>query len=315
MTVIKNTHIKQVYLHDYNSKFWQEYLKKDVKQSTNFLNLNFLHYFNEIAFTRWPFYLALSLFITVYYMVLAMKGYDWVLHLAFVGLFSIVFFAFVWFRDMLIEASVFGKYNRKIRAAIVYGFVLFIVSECFLFGGFFWAYFDRLFHATMYTGNSSLPYGMYAIFKSTKSFVATLLLVSSGVLLNYSVYLIRIGSWIYPYILFFIATIFGILFLYIQYYEYSRVLSFNITQSVYGSLFYFLTGFHGLHVIVGLLLLLVSFSTLHYRYFLSQERHLLLMISIFYWHFVDIIWIFLYLTVYIWNFSNSYYHLFDLKFN
>src|SRR5689334_9946536 len=136
MTVIKNTHIKQVYLHDYNSKFWQEYLKKDVKQSTNFLNLNFLHYFNDIAFTRWPFYLALSLFITVYYMVLAMKGYDWVLHLAFVGLFSVVFFAFVWFRDMLIEASVFGRYNRKVRAAIVYGFVLFIVSECFLFGGF-----------------------------------------------------------------------------------------------------------------------------------------------------------------------------------
>jgi cytochrome c oxidase subunit 3 len=313
MISFKNEHVKQVYLH--KPRFWGAYAKEDVKRSSNFLNLNFIHYFNEIDYTRWPFYVALSLFIAIYYLLLAVKGYDWVLHLGLMGLFLVIFFAFVWFRDMFIEAAVFGKYNRKVRAAIVYGFVLFVISECFFFGGFFWAYFDRLFHASMLTGNSALPYGMQAICKSTKSFVATLLLVSSGVLLNYSVYLIRIGSWIYPYILWFIATIFGITFLYIQYYEYSRVLSFNITQTVYGSLFYLLTGFHGIHVIVGLLFLLTSFTLLHNRYFLSRERHLILMISIFYWHFVDIIWLFLYLTVYVWNFSNSYYHLFDLKFN
>jgi heme/copper-type cytochrome/quinol oxidase subunit 3 len=313
MTSYKNEHVKQVYLHRPN--FWGEYVKEDVKRSSSFLNLNFLHYFNEIDYTRWPFYLASSLFLAIYYILLAIKGYDWVLHLEFAGIFLVVFFAFVWFRDMLIEAIIFGKYNRKVRAAIAYGFVLFIVSECFFFGGFFWAYFDRLFHSGMYTGNSSLPYGMQPIFKSTKSFIATLLLVSSGVLLNYSVYLIRIGSWIYPYILFFIATIFGIIFLYIQYTEYSKILSFNITQSVYGSLFFFLTGFHGIHVIVGLLFLTVSFALLHNRYFFSRERHLLLMISIFYWHFVDLIWLFLYVTVYLWNFSNSYYHLFDFKYD
>lgn len=311
MISFKNNHVKVMYFQ--NANFWNEYNKKDVQMSSNFMNINFLHYFNEVPYTRWPFYICVSLFVAVFYILLALKRFDWTLTLGFVGLFSILYFVFMWFRDMFIEASIFGKYNRKVRAALVYGFVLFIVSECFLFGGFFWSYFDRFFHPSMYTGNSSLPYGIQTIFKSTKSFVATLLLVSSGVLLNYGVYLTRIGSWIYPYMLFFISTIFGILFLYIQYFEYSYVLSFNITQSVYGSLFFFLTGFHGLHVIVGLLMLLTSLTVFHYRYFFSRERHMLLMISIFYWHFVDIIWIFLYITVYIWNFSNSYYHVFDLK--
>jgi heme/copper-type cytochrome/quinol oxidase subunit 3 len=294
--------------------YWNQYIKQDTKTTSSFLNLNYLHYFNEIPYTRWAFYIGASLFLAVFYILLSLKRYDWTLMLGVTALSSVFFFAFMWLRDMFIEASVFGKYNRKVRAALVYGFVLFILSECFLFGGFFWAYFDRFFHPTMFTGNSSLPYGIQSIFKSTKSFVATLLLVSSGVLLNYGVYLVRIGSWIYPYILFFVATIFGILFLYIQYYEYNKVLLFNITESVYSSLFFFLTGFHGLHVIVGLLFLLTSLSLFHYRYFFSKERHMLLMISIFYWHFVDIIWIFLYLTVYVWNFSNSYYHLFDLKY-
>jgi len=310
MKVFKNDYIRQIYLEE--PTYWAKYLKQDCKTSSSFMNLKFIHYFNEIPYTRWAFYICVSLYIAVFYILLAVKRYDWPLMLGIDGLCFVAFFAFMWLRDMLIEASVFGKYNKKVRAALVYGFFLFIISECFLFGGFFWAYFDRLFHASMMTGNSSLPYGLQPIFKSTKSFVATLLLVSLGVLLNYGVYLMRIGSWIYPYILFYIATIFGILFLCIQYYEYNRVLSFNITQSVFGSLFYFLTGFHGIHVVVGLLFLLTSLSLLHYRYFFSKERHMLLMISIFYWHFVDIIWLFLYFTVYIWNFSNTYYHLFDI---
>lgn len=306
-----NFDFKRKYLNFPN--YWQLYLNKDIEISRNLFNLNFKHFFNEVAYTRWPFYLCISIFLTVFYLLLSLKRFDYTLQFAGISFLLFIFFISMWFRDLLIESSIFGKYNRKVKSSIIYGFLLFIVSECFLFSGFFWAYFDRFFNPTMYTANSSLPYGIQSLFKSTKSFIATLLLVSSGVFLNYGIYLTRIGSWIYPYMLYTVSTIFGILFLYIQYYEYSFVLMHNVTENVYSSLFFFLTGFHGVHVLVGLCMLLTSLVIFHFRYFVTRERHMFLMISTFYWHFVDIIWIFLYLVIYIWNFNNAYYYAFDLK--
>lgn len=291
--------------------YWDLYLKSDVSISRNLFNLKFKHFFNDVPYTRWPFYICISIFLTVFYLLLSLKKFDYILQLVGISFLLFLFFTFMWFRDLLIESSIFGKYNRKVKASIIYGFLLFIVSECFLFSGFFWCYFDRFFHPSIFTSNSSLPYGVQSLFNSTKSFFATLLLVSSGIFLNYGIYLTRIGSWIYPYILYSVSTIFGILFIYIQYYEYSFVLMHNVTDSVYSSLFFFLTGFHGLHVIVGLMFLITSLSLFHFRYFFSKERHMFLMISTFYWHFVDIIWIFLYLVIYIWNFNNAYYYTYD----
>lgn len=308
----QNYSFKRNYLQ--NSKYWDLYLKTDVSVSTKLFNLKFLHYFNDVAFTRWPFYMCISIFLTVFYALLSLSRFDYTLLFSGISFLLFLFFFFMWLRDLLLESSIFGKYNRKVKSSIIYGFLLFIVSECFIFSGFFWSYFDRFFNPTMYTSNSTLPYGIQSLFNSTKSFVATLLLVSSGVFLNYGIYLTRIGSWIYPYMLYTVSTLFGIFFLYIQYYEYSFVLMHNVTESVYSSLFFFLTGFHGIHVIVGLCFLLTSLILFHRRYFFTRERHMLLMISAFYWHFVDIIWIFLYLVVYIWNFNNGYYYTFDYQF-
>lgn len=309
---LQNYNLKRLYLN--KQEYWNSYLDTDLLIGKNLFGLKYNHYFNEVHYTRWPFFLCLSIFLTVFYYLLSLKRFDYTLFYVKISALLFLFFIFMWFRDMIIESSIFGKYNRKVRSSIVYGFLLFIVSECFLFSGFFWAYFDRFFNPTMYTGNSTLPYGIQSLFNSTKSFVATMLLVSSGIFLNYGIYLTRIGSWIYPYMLYTITTIFGIFFLYIQYYEYSFVLMHNVTESVYSSLFFFLTGFHGIHVVVGLCMLLTSLGLFHYRYFFSRERHLIIMLSAFYWHFVDIIWIFLYLVVYVWNFNNAYYYAFNLKF-
>jgi heme/copper-type cytochrome/quinol oxidase subunit 3 len=290
------------------------YIRKDVQLKKNFMNLNYIHYYNEIPYTRWPFFLAISLFTTVFYLLLSLKRFDWSLQLGVIGLGLVAYYMFMWFNDMFIESSIFGKYNRKIRACLVYGFVLFILSECALFSGFFWTYFDRFFHPSIYTGNNALPYGIQPIYKSTTSFIATLLLMSSGVIFNYSAYLLRTGVWNVPSLYIGIGILFGFSFLYIQYTEYNNILTFNITESVYGSIFYFLTGFHGLHVVVGLIFLSVTFLILESRSYYTRERHFSLSLAIFYWHFVDLIWIFLYFSVYVWNLSNSYYYLWDVQF-
>jgi len=287
------------------SSYWDLYLSKHVSFSDKLMNLNYIHYFNEIPYTRWPFYLSFSLFTFVFYMLLSLTRYEWALSFGLCGLFLVAYYSFMWFQDIHIESGVFGKYNRKVRACLAYGFALFIVSEIALFSGFFWTYFDRFFHPSMWGGDSSLPAGFQKLPKGGMSLIATGLLVSSGLILNLAAYILRLGNWYIPLFLTTIGICFGLYFLEIQLYEYSQALDFNITDSVYGSIFYFLTGFHGMHVLVGWIFLFVSFYYLSHRLFYTRERHLSFSLAIFYWHFVDIVWLFLYFSVYVSNFSLS----------
>ncbi len=287
------------------SNYWDSYLKKDISFKSNFLNLNYIHYFNEIPYTRWPFYISWSLYVMIFFLLVSLTRYEWSLSLGLVGVGLVAYYTMMWFQEIHIESGVFGKYNRKIRACFAYGFALFIVSEVALFSGFFWTYFDRFFHPIYLVGDSTLPLGFPRLPKGGISLIATGLLVTSGLLLNLAAYILRLGNWYVPHVLTTIALCMGLYFLQIQFYEYRQVLEFNITESVYGSIFYFLTGFHGLHVLVGFIFLTVSWYFLNNRLFYTKERHLSFSLAIFYWHFVDLVWLFLYVSVYIANFSLS----------
>ena len=95
-------------------------------------------------------------------------------------------------------------------------------------------------------------------------------------------------------------TIFwGLFFTYCQYSEYIEA-PFSINDSVYGSIFYMATGFHGFHVLIGTLFLIVCFVR-HIKYHFLQNHHLGFEFAIWYWHFVDVVWIFLYGTIYVWG--------------
>lgn len=306
LTFIKNFELLTIFFRMKNRRYFKKYLEKDVQLAKKLKNLNFVHFFNEIPYTKWPFFLSFSLFVAIFYFVAALKRFDWMLGFSLIGVVLVLFYFFMWFNDLYIDSAIFGKYNRKIRACIVYGFMLFILSEVCFFSGFFWAYYDRFFHPTMFTGASALPFGLQPIYKSTTPFIATLLLMSSGVIFNYCAYLLRVGNWDNPVIYYAIGLVFGFLFLVIQFVEYKYILKFNITETVFGSLFYLLTGFHGLHVIVGMIFLTTTYVFLSLKYFYTKERHISMSLAIIYWHFVDIIWIFLFFSIYVLNFSASY---------
>ena len=100
----------------------------------------------------------------------------------------------------------------------------------------------------------------------------------------------------------FLTILFAVIFTALQYYEYSEA-AFSLSDSVFGSAFYCSTGLHGLHVIVGTIFILVGFSRM-LSFHLTKEHHIGFESSILYWHFVDVVWLFLYVVVYYWGGNN-----------
>lgn len=272
------------------------------------------HYFNDINFTSWPFFLGGSVFICLFSIVLYVKKFASITpFLLLVALLFFIYFLLDWFDDVIYESRLNGRYNRKLRSALVCGFTCFLISEVLLFGGFFWAYFDRVYNPGYITGSFCLPSGMENIDYWRWPLVGTFVLVTSGYFANNSYYLLRAGSWAHSVIFGMITIFLAFVFLLIQLIEYNG-LNLSISDNIYGSFFYLLTGFHGFHVTIGLLFLCEQYSRLMipvhrhrlwrlYRvnYLYNRDRHLGLAFALIYWHFVDIIWLFLFFNVYVYN--------------
>jgi len=306
--LLANSPLKKLYFS--KKKYFYHYLNAYVNIGNNFCNIKPKHYFFDIPYTRWPLYLCVSIAVFAFYFLLSFKKFAFAMPLALVGLLGIVYFVYCWFSDMVIDSTILGRYNRKVRQSISYGFMLFLVSEIFTFSGFFWGYFDRLFDPSVLTGGTALPYGLEPLFKNMKPVYGTVTLILSGYLANWAVYWTHMGVWTYRTICTDLAIVTGYLFLGIQFMEYSNLL-FTISDSVYGSCFYFLTGFHGLHVIIGLTFLMVQANRMYFCH-PNKVRLQGYRLSLIYWHFVDYIWIFLFISVYVINWSSSYYHMWNI---
>lgn len=232
-----------------------------------------------------------------------------------IALFAVLFIMFLWFSDIINESTFQGFYTLYVQKNITLGMILFLVSEAMFFFSFFWSFFHYSLNPSVHTGCVWPVFGIIPVNPYHLPLLNTFVLVMSGVYATASHFHMSSGvsGPIEFKTNFFAGNIFliglkeslivsialGIIFIYTQGYEFS-VADFGITDSVYGSIFYILTGFHGLHVIIGVIFLLVSlFRYLKNHFF--YETHLGFLFSVWYWHFVDIIWIFVYLFVYIWG--------------
>lgn len=202
---------------------------------------------------------------------------------------------FLTWRASLIKEARIGFMTAGLKGALRFAFILFITSEVAFFASFFWGFFTFSLIPTLEIGGSWPQTGVSVIDGFGVPLLNTVILLSSGV---------RV-TWAHKNILHFensslpltITLLLGVIFLFIQISEYARA-SFSISDGVYGSVFFLLTGFHGFHVFVGcciLLACLVRASSF------SSDSHVGFECAAWYWHFVDVVWLFLFSFVYLWR--------------
>lgn len=260
-------------------------------------NLGQYHYFHIVTPSPWPFLTAFNLFILIIGCISYMHYYGGYLFLY--GLISLIFIIGLWLRDVIREGTYEGMHTKIVQKNLKFGFILFIISEIMFFFGFFRAFFHCSLSPAIELGCIWPPYDINVINPYKLPLLNTVLLLLSGLYITLCHIYMRLGFF-EMVIQNFIKTLFcGFFFTFIQLYEYVNAL-FSIADGVYGSIFFMLTGFHGMHVIVGSIFIFVCLIRTLLGHF-SVVHHVGFECSVWYWHFVDVVWLFLYLFIYIWG--------------
>jgi len=267
---------------------------------TNLTRSNFqAHPFHLVSPSPWPLYTCVSMLTLTTSAVLNMHGFssgEFSLTLAVVSVICSMSF---WFRDVISEATYLGNHTLAVQRGINMGVALFIVSEALFFLGIFWAFFHSALSPTVELGAQWPPKGIQAVNPFELPLLNTVILLSSGVTVTYAHHSLIQGNrkgTLYG-LVFTIALAF--VFTVLQGAEYA-VSCFTISDGVFGSCFYFATGFHGIHVVIGTAFIAVGFWRV-LAYHSTENHHLGFEASILYWHFVDVVWLFLFVSLYYWG--------------
>jgi len=204
-----------------------------------------------------------------------------------------------WFFSICREATLLGSHSLAVQAGLRFGFILFLLSEVSLFFCLFWAYFHSSLSPSIELGSVWPSTGISPLYPFSLPLLNTFLLLTSSATLTCAHLFLLEWDTYSCFLSFSLTLLLGAQFLWFQSLEYFSS-SFTIADSVFGSAFYLLTGLHGLHVFLGLLFLIFSYLRFLAFHFTSS-RHLGLVFSIWYWHFVDVVWLFVFLIVYIWG--------------
>ena len=258
-----------------------------------------LHPFHIVDPSPWPLVTAFTAFFIVFGLVLYRHSYTLGFTLFSLGLLSTIFHATLWWRDVVREATFEGHHTETVRSGLRFGIVLFIVSEVMLFFAFFWAFFHASLSPTPQLGAVWPPVGVEVLSPWSIPLLNTLLLLTSGASLTWSHAALLGGYRLEAITGLRLTLVLAITFTLLQGYEYLNA-PFTIADGVYGSSFYRLTGLHGIHVIVGSIFLAVALYRIA-RHHYTISTHVGFEAGAWYWHFVDVVWIFLFLGVYIWG--------------
>lgn len=219
--------------------------------------------------------------------------------LLFIGLIITSLTIFQWWRDIVRETTFQGHHTTIVQYGIQWGIILFIVSEIFFFISFFWGFFHRSLSPTIELGANWPPFGLTPFNPFQIPLLNTIILLSSGISVTWCHHSLLENNHQQALQSLLLTIILGIYFTILQAYEYLEA-PFCIADSIYGRSFFIATGFHGLHVIIGTLFLTICFIRIIKNHF-SKTRHFGFEAAAWYWHFVDVVWLFLYVSIYWWG--------------
>ena len=228
-----------------------------------------------------------------------MHGYNNGGYILSIGFVLTTYAMILWFKDVITEATYLGHHTKEVKNGLMIGIVLFIISEVFAFISVFWAYFHSSLSPAIEIGGVWPPIGITPLDPFAIPLLNTILLLSSGAFVTYGHHALIQGDRKGAIKGTLFTIILAVIFTSLQYYEYSEA-AFSISDSVFGSAFYASTGLHGIHVIVGTIFITVGFFRI-VQYHFTNSHHQGFEAGILYWHFVDVVWLFLFIAVYYWG--------------
>lgn len=257
------------------------------------------HSFHLVDPSPWPFISAMSALTLTFGGVLYMHGYTKGNFMLPLGFIMVLFMMFNWWRDVIREATLEGRHTSSVQYGLKMGVLLFIVSEIMFFFAFFWAFFHSSLHPSIFIGAIWPPAHMPTLDPWGVPLLNTILLLTSGATVTWAHQAMLVRDKLCAAEALEYTILFAIIFTACQVDEYSEA-PFSISDGVYGSTFFLTTGFHGFHVIIGTCFLYVCFLRLKENHF-TPGQHLGFEAAAWYWHFVDVVWLFLFVSVYWWG--------------
>ena len=226
----------------------------------------------------------------------------WIVAPGFLIIFAVMYW---WWSDVIVESRTY--HTAVVQLGLRYGMILFIASEVLFFAAFFWAFFD----ASIYPASPEMPAraeanggiwppkGVHVIAPFDLPFMNTLILLLSGTTVTWAHHAIIEGNKRDAVRGLLLTVILGICFTGIQAFEYFHA-PFGFRDNIYSSTFFMATGFHGFHVIVGTIFLIVCLIRAIKGHF-TPQAHFGFEAAAWYWHFVDVVWLFLFVSIYVWG--------------
>ena len=269
------------------------------------------HDYHLVDPSPWPFVGAFSAMVMAVGAVMAMKGMTLAglkmgPYIAGAGLIGVLYTMAGWWTDVVKESHQ-GFHTQVVQIHHRYGMIMFIASEVMFFVAWFWAYFDASLFAgeainyqrAEVTGAQWPPKGIATFDPWHLPLLNTLILLTSGTTVTWAHHALlhgdrkglKWGLWL--------TIALGALFSVVQVYEYSHA-AFGFKGNIYGATFYMATGFHGFHVFIGTIFLAVCLYRAYLNHF-TTDRHLGFEFAAWYWHFVDVVWLFLFAAIYVWG--------------
>lgn len=257
------------------------------------------HPFHLVSPSPWPIFSSISLLTITTSAVSTFHNFHNAHYILILGFVCLLTSMTLWFKDITAEGTFLGNHTLAVQRGLNMGVALFIVSEACFFVAIFWAFFHSALSPTVEVGAQWPPLGIESINPFELPLLNTVILLSSGITVTYAHHSLIQGNRSGALYGLIYTIILAVIFTGYQGVEYS-VSSFTISDSVYGTCFYFGTGFHGFHVIIGTIFLGVGLLRM-VLYHLTDNHHLGLEGGILYWHFVDVVWLFLFVSIYYWG--------------